>query len=115
MPGFVVLCMPHMLTIHHTLAVANTLELRSAIENKKRVLLVRDIKYKLPDPLPESVADLKDVLLNTKTIEYMAEFHQQCVDKIKEELGPKDDVLDVFSEPINIKYLQYAKEPSSVE
>jgi len=74
-------------------------ELRSAVENKKKVLLVRDVKYRLPNPLPEHVKDMAHILLESPCVDYVAEFHQQCVERIKKELGPRDEVLDAFSDP----------------
>jgi len=61
-------------------------ELRAAIENKKRILLVRDYLYQLPNSLPAHAQDLKDILTNSKEILYVAEYYQECVETIRKEL-----------------------------
>src|SRR5690349_12519352 len=46
------------------------------------------------------------ILLESPCVDYVAEFHQQCVDRIKKELGPRDEVLEVFSDPYASKLVE---------
>jgi hypothetical protein len=70
-------------------------ELRSAIKNKKKLVIVRQYTYKLPNPLPPHVADLENFFTKTPTFTWIAEYHNHCVAKLKSTcLGPPDAVID---------------------
>ncbi len=58
-------------------------ELRSAIEAKKEIVIIRDISYKLPDLFPIDLQDIEEVIRKAKTITWMAEYNTSCVEKIK--------------------------------
>jgi hypothetical protein len=47
-------------------------ELRTAIRAKKPIIIIRNYLYKIPEPFPESVADVEQVLKSSLTLEWMA-------------------------------------------
>ena len=58
-------------------------ELRSAIQSKKDILVIRDNSYQLPELFPVSLMDIEDIIRNAKTLTWMAEYNTNCIEKIK--------------------------------
>jgi hypothetical protein len=74
-------------------------ELRSAIKYNKKLVIVREYTFRLPHPLPPHLADLESVFLETPTFTWIAEYHNNCVAKLKAScLGPPDAVIDMLKE-----------------
>jgi len=70
-------------------------ELRSAIQHKKKIVLVRHFQYELPKVFPDSLEDVKDTLLHAPTITWMAEYNHECIQLIKKHhLGVTDAQLE---------------------
>jgi hypothetical protein len=67
-------------------------ELRSAIANKKKVLIIREYRFLLP-PKDQLPADLADILHDSKTLDYMAEFFTPFLVKLKKEIGISDEII----------------------
>jgi hypothetical protein len=78
-------------------------ELRSAIKANKKLLIIRDNSYRLPELFPVKLMDIEPTIRNSKTITWMAEYNSNCIEKIKgnalgtigihrtaEVLGPSD-------------------------
>ena len=63
-------------------------ELRSAVRNNRRVLVLRVFNFRLPENWPPGTEDIKEIILRSDTITYMAEFFTECIAKIKKRLGP---------------------------
>jgi len=68
-------------------------ELRSAIENKKRILIIREYHYHLPEVLPAELQDLHSTLYECKVLEYMAEFYVPFMAALKKEIGIADSLI----------------------
>ena len=69
-------------------------EVRKAVAVGKRVLIIRDYAFKLPSTFPDK--GIEDLVLSSPTIEYMAEFYDQAIEMIREELGPSDSVMKLI-------------------
>jgi len=68
-------------------------ELRSAVENQKRILILKDSKFVIPKTFPKELEDIQNIINNSKSIEYMAEFYEHCLVQIRAELGPPDSAI----------------------
>ena len=63
-------------------------ELRSAVKNNRRILVLRLFDFRMPEVWPQGSEDLKEVIEKSETIIYMAEFFTECIEKIKSLMGP---------------------------
>ena len=68
--------------------------MRSAIENKRKILVLQDYQFKVPNPLPPGLEDIELFLSKCTKILYMAEFFAECIKKIKTHLGLTDPQLN---------------------
>jgi len=80
-------------------------ELRSAIQNKIRIVIVRDYKCQLPDVFPGALQDVETSLRNAPTISYMAEFHIPFIEKLRSFLGPTDKIAEACELTSNVSNL----------
>lgn len=62
------------------------------------MLFIRDTKFEVPNPLPAHIADLQPVFDNNLTIDYIAEYYTQCIQKLRKELGPNDKAVASFKQ-----------------
>ncbi len=72
-------------------------ELRSAVRNQRKILILRLYDFVMPNPWPPGTDDIRDVVMNSPTITYMAEFFIECVEKIKLFLGPCNNFIYYFN------------------
>jgi len=75
-------------------------ELKTAVDFGKRVLIVRDYLFRIPEKIP---SEAEYVMKNSVMIDYMAEFYEQAVALIKEELGPADSIIKSINDTLRIK------------
>jgi hypothetical protein len=77
-------------------------ELRSAIKSKKEIVVIRDVSYRLPDLFPMHLLDIEDIIRNSKTLVWVAEYNTACVERLKSEvLGPSDAIIASIDEWMN--------------
>eukprot|EP00027_Filamoeba_sp_ATCC50430_P007122 CAMPEP_0168542912 /NCGR_PEP_ID=MMETSP0413-20121227/1597_1 /TAXON_ID=136452 /ORGANISM="Filamoeba nolandi, Strain NC-AS-23-1" /LENGTH=600 /DNA_ID=CAMNT_0008572813 /DNA_START=20 /DNA_END=1822 /DNA_ORIENTATION=- len=70
-------------------------EVRSALANKKPVIVIRDTNFKIPAKFPEELADIEELIRTSPIYPWVAEYNTQCVDKIiHQHLGAPDELLE---------------------
>ncbi len=70
-------------------------ELRSAIRYQKQIIIIRELSFKIPSPLPPKLQDLEPVFRESPMFTWIAEYHHNCVNKMKETvLGPPDALVE---------------------
>jgi hypothetical protein len=68
-------------------------ELRSAIRNKRRIVVVRMFQFEIPDEFPPEMKDIEDFIKTADKIVYMAEFFGEFIRKLKTFFGPSKLLL----------------------
>ena len=56
--------------------------------------------FKIPSTFPDK--GIEELVLSSPTIEYMAEFYDQAVEFIREELGPSDPVMKLINDTLKV-------------
>ena len=85
------------------------------MECGKRILLIRDVFFKIPEKLP---VGFEDVIRTSPMLVYMAEFYYQIIPAIQQELGPPDHIMVLINETlekVDCKYLQDIQTKKSLE
>ncbi len=78
-----------------------SLELRSAVHNKRRILILRVIGFQYPEPFPPYAEDLRDFLLNARTVDLDPSQLDLCLPPIRDALGPSDKVINYLKSQEN--------------
>jgi len=68
-------------------------ELLSALENNKRVIVVRDLSYKLPAELPTEWEKVSHILRSPDHLIWIAEYNSACIRTLKKRIGLGDQTI----------------------
>jgi len=68
-------------------------ELISALENKKRVIIVRDLAFNLPESVPEEWKPVEHIILDPNQLIWIAEYNTACIQALKKRIGSPDDCI----------------------
>jgi len=65
-------------------------ELETAIQNRKMIIIVRDLSYTLPDQLLERWNNYQALLKSKDQLIWMAKYNTACIEKLKKIIGQPD-------------------------
>ena len=77
------------------------LELRAAVQEKKKILFLHDITYHVPTIFSPELADIEQLLRTQQTLDYMAEFYDEAIHAIKVLMGPSDTLIKKIVEHLD--------------
>jgi len=65
-------------------------ELKSAMDNKKKVIILRDLAYSLPAVLPTEWQEVESLLRTPDQLVWMAEYNTPCIIELLKKMGPSE-------------------------
>jgi len=72
-------------------------ELKTAIQHKKKIIIIRDFGYPIIQPFPEkaieylapvTVDDVQKIINESRSFIWIAEYHYACASKLRKEADP---------------------------
>jgi len=88
-------------------------ELKSAIACRKKVVLLRDVKFTLPKKWADDQQDIADIIKNNPMIDYIPEFFNDCVRQLKKFLGPTEAEIQTMLNCKEVKKMEHKPEATS--
>jgi len=91
-------------------------ELRQAIAANKKVVVIRDFSFNLPESYPADLEDVMVVIKNSPTLVWMAEYNSHCLKRLaKEYIGAPDRILAKLSEWLQANNMDKEQLKESIE